>query len=95
MVTIRERRADYLFHYVRCAIFIELFKRIVVLASINEFDVYWHKPFSYKQIIIDRPSDTTVAVDERVGIFERKMHTRNALNDVFVAPGVLFFKQLF
>src|SRR3989344_282158 len=95
MVTVRERCADYFLHNVCCAIFVELLECIIVPASINEFDVYRHKPFSYEQIIIDYPPNTAITVNKWMGIFKRKMQTCNALNDVFVARSIIFCKHLF
>src|SRR3972149_4996625 len=82
VITVGERAADDFFHDSRFVAHFEFFEGLVIPGTVDKLNIYRHMSFADKQIIINRPTDSAVAVDKRVRVLEGRMqpgdprHTR-------------------
>src|SRR3989338_9550766 len=94
MVAARQRFSNDFFHNASCAFFVEFLKCVVVLSSINKFDVDWNEAFPYQQKIIDYAADATVPVNKWVSVLKDKMQFCYTFYDIFVTCRVVFNKHI-
>src|SRR3989338_1922021 len=94
VITVGECFPNDSFHDCAHSFFVEFLKCVVVLSSINKFDVDWNEAFPYQQKIIDYAADATVPVNKGVSVLKDKMQFCYTFYDIFVTCRVVFNKHI-